>query len=131
MIRLVRKLGRDQRDAAGIGFAEPVLLPAIAAASRRASRDLARVVDGNRDHHAFQRAIVILVPTPSFEFDREFVRQPLGAAEPEAEARAGGEAVLQGLLDVGDAGTAILEGQRKPRRPPSSITSMRTSPPPP
>src|ERR1044071_3018912 len=44
-------------------------------------------------------------------FDGEFVAQALRAAQPEPETAAGGVAILQRQLDVGDAGTAIFEDQ--------------------
>ena len=46
--------------------------------------------------------------------DLEFVRQALGAAQAEAQAAAGGVAVLHRQLDVGDARARVEEHQLQP-----------------
>src|ERR1700761_4683489 len=46
-----------------------------------------------------------------FRDDRKFVAEPLGAAEAEPHALAGGEAVLERLFDIGNAGAPVPEGE--------------------
>ncbi len=88
-----------------------------ATAARRASADLARVVGRvtalrdpdqdapfparDRDPRAFA----------GLRLDVELVRQPLRAAQAEAQPAAGGVAVLQRQLDVRDARALVLERQ--------------------
>jgi hypothetical protein len=60
----------------------------------------------------------------------ELARQALGAAEAEAEAVAGGVAVTQRGLDVGDAGPWSTKVSRTPRCGAGSA-SISTVPPPP
>ena len=85
-----------------------------------------------RAHRYFQRVMVTRVPSPSAESISNSLDEPLGAAQAEAEAAAGGVAVAQRQLDVGDAGPLVLEDQPQAlaaRRPPA--ISSRTVPPPP
>src|SRR5258708_5609527 len=46
--------------------------------------------------------------------DREIVAQPLGAAQPEPETAAGRIALFHRLLDIGDPGALVGEGQPQP-----------------
>ena len=73
-----------------------------------------------------------LVPSPGFGRQLELVDQPPGAAQAEAEAVAGGPAVGQGQVDVGDA--RALVGEADPEAAPAGAfvtTSTRARPPPP
>ena len=58
-----------------------------------------------------QRASVTTVPCPGADVMSNSLRQPLGAAEAEAQAAAGRVAVLQRQRDVGDARALVGEGQ--------------------
>ena len=79
----------------------------------------------------FQRAIVTVVPSPGVDMIVEFVRQPLGAAQPQPEAAAGRVAVRQGQLDVGDARALVVKVSRSRAARRRAAISMRTLPPPP
>ncbi len=45
----------------------------------------------------------------SSAFYRELIHKPVGAAEPESQAAAGGEPVLQSAINVGDLGLSSLK----------------------
>src|SRR4051812_42201888 len=62
-------------------------------------RALAPTLDGDPRAHA------------DLGHDVELVRQPLRAAEAQAEAVPAGIAVLERLLDISDAGTAVGKGE--------------------
>src|SRR5947199_3919434 len=53
----------------------------------------------------------LLRALPGMRLELEFVAEPLGAAEPEPQPASRGVAVGQRQLDVGDAGTLILEDE--------------------
>ena len=84
------KLGGDERDPAGVALAEAILLGDHGGLAPRLG-DLARIVDGNCDHQAFQRVIVIFVPTPTFDsIENSFDRRrapPRPRPRPEPEVK--------------------------------------------
>ena len=113
-----RQLGGDQRDAGrrALRRSRAALRQRRRAARRASATWLASAHVRLRCMRHFQRAMVTRVPTPGARLDVELARQPLGAAQAEAEAVAGGVAVAQRGSMSGMPGPWSSKIRRTPRR---------------